>query len=381
MADKVLLIGVDALGQEAVVSLPSLATSNVRALQAALTQGIGQFAEAAVETLINPDAQQLRQAITRFATNATPGDLRLLYLYSAGLMDCQQGTLYFNTHGTQLENLTTTAVSIDFLRGTLDQCLSAHQAVIVDFYDSAVVAPEVSVAALPTLAHLASDHRAVLVGNSVPPNLNQARQGGSPYTRLLVQGITSEWTDLDANGIITAAELYRHIRQAAQTEALSLRTGLYAPGDSDQVQLIELPVYQPTLEYRRSVEEYVEADDGVVSEESRRVLDFLAENLALDAATVAVIEAEVLEPFQRKQQQRQEYEAVFRQAIALENPPQRAIRRRLHYLQRRLELSEAEVQSIETTVLPPVPVEVTVRSQRNRPDTLTPVATLQSTAE
>lgn len=380
MADKVLLIGVDALEQEAVVSLPSLATCNVQAIYGALTQGIGPFRAAAVETLINPDAQQLRQAITRFATNAAVGDLRLLYLYSAGLMNAQQGTLYFNTHGTHVENLTTTAVSIDFLRGTLDQCLSAHQVVIVDFYDSVAVAPEVGATAVPKLAHLASNHRAVLVGNSVPPSLKQLRRGGSPYTRLLVQGITSEWADLDADGAITAAELHRHIRQVAQAESLILRTGLYAPGDSAQVQLIQLPLYEPTLEYRRSVEEYVAANDGVILEENRPILDFLAENLGLDAATVVEIEAEVLQPFQRKQQQRQEYETVFRQAIALENPPQRAIRRRLHYLQRRLGLSEAEVQTIESTMLPPEPVEVTVR-QLNYTTARPPVAALQPTAE
>ncbi|NJN03045.1 MAG: hypothetical protein HC816_11575 [Leptolyngbyaceae cyanobacterium RM1_1_2] len=170
------------------------------------------------------------------------------------------------------------------------------------------------------------------------------------YTQILIEGIRTELADINGDSIISADELHHYIYRKTKEASLEIYPFMYALGDSAHLTLMQLPAYTPEQEYRRSVEEYVSANYGTVTPQSRRVLDFLKENLGLSSQIAAALEAQVLLPHEEKRQKLEQYQQVYIEAIQLENPPHPIIRRRLRSLQRLLHLSDDEVRFAEEQI-------------------------------
>ncbi|MFE4107513.1 caspase family protein [Almyronema epifaneia] len=346
MTNKALLVGVDKTG----VWLPSnplgAATETIQALREVITSEKGPFQTTEVETLINPDAQQTRQAIARLCTNAEVDDLRLLYFFGAGLMEAETRKVYLAAANTDPHYLQTTAVSADFLKGSLDSSLSQRQMVILDCGWYGTLSENSSILGSVNLAHLASEHRVVLTCGG--QSLTMTAKGPLPlYTQILIEGIRTELADINGDSAISAAELHHYIYREIHETDLEIYPFLYALGNSAQLTLMQLPTYAPEQEYRRSVEEYIAADYGTLTPQSRKVLDFLRQNLDLPTQVAEAIEAQVYLPHQEKRQKLDQYQQVYLEAIQLENPPRQIIRRRLRSLQRRLELTDDEIRFVE----------------------------------
>ncbi|WP_346293635.1 caspase family protein [Sphaerothrix gracilis] len=346
MTNKALLIGIDRTG----AWLPShplgAATQTVQALREVIISEHGPFQKAEVETLINPDAQQMRQAVTRLCTNAAAEDLRLLYFFGAGLMTAETKEIYLAATNTDPHYLQTTALSAAFLKGSLDSSLSQRQIMILDCSWYGALTENSSILGSVNLAHLASENRVVLACSG--QSLTLTDKGPLPlYTQILTEGIRTELADINGDGAISAAELHHYIYREIHEANLEIYPFLYALGDSAQLTLMQLPAYTPEQEYRRSVEEYVAASYGTLTEQSRKILDFLRANLALSSQVAEAIEAQVLLPHTEKRQKLDQYQQVYLEAIQLENPPRQIIRRRLRSLQNQLQLTNDEVQFVE----------------------------------
>lgn len=355
MSRKALLIGLNVYSFIESKQADSPALQNLEALQQVLLSNIGQFEEADIETLINPDAQQIRQAIERFSSHCRPRDLRLLYFCGLGLIDPHTHRFYLAGYDTQPQNLLNTAISDEFMRGLLSRSHSRRQVVLLD---TCWGQPEVTPAAgIPTsqahwlMAPLAGEHRAVLVAQNAAEGWSLADSGLSEYTHSLIEGIETGLADMGADGMISIDDLHQYLEQ--NLERLSLRTQalLHAPGESSEIQLFHLSQYVPETEYRRSVEEYVTKDQGAITDQSRQVLDFLRTHLGISPEVSQAIEADVLRPYQERQERLNRYEQVFTEAIQLENPPRKSIRRWLRHLQQTLSLTYADVTPIEARIL------------------------------
>lgn len=350
MARKALLIGLDVYGFATSRDSCSPALANLDAFRQVLHSSIGQFQEEDVETLINPDDQQMRQAVERLSSHCRPHDVRLLYICGLGLVDCSSGQFYLPGYNTQPDRLLNTALSADFICGMLDSSHCRNQLIMLDV---CWATPEGAGQALKgayveqLLNRLATSYRAVLLAQNPAAGWAITEAGLSEYTYCLTEGIDTGLADIGADGFISVADLQQYLEQSLERFSRQTQAFLQAPAASAEIQLFKLPQYDPEAEYRRSVEEYVTKDQGQISEQSRQVLNFLQAHLGLVADLGQRIEAEVLRPFQERQERLQRYETAFAEAIALENPPRKSIRRWLRHLQHSLALSYEDVAQIE----------------------------------
>lgn len=328
---------------------------NLQAVEAVLRSDVAQFSEGDIEILVDADAQQLRQAIEHFGAHCSHDDLRLLYFCGLGLIDDRTGKSYIATCDTQPHNLSTTAVSDDFMRGVLGKCHSHRQLLCVDSGLPLLMEGEMARDIHPYanghnadfFSHIASDHRAILTGVNLFDGSSRRSTEVSCFTHHLVEGIESGLADLGADGYISVLDIYQYLQLQIHEEDWNGKISLYAPETSADIRLFKLPQYQPEVEYRRGVEEYVAAEGGMIGAQGRSVLDFLRHNLGLTLEVSEKIEAEVLRPYQERQARLQQYEAAFREAIELENPPGRSLRRWLKHLQQNLSLSFEDTAEIE----------------------------------
>jgi Caspase domain len=358
MARKALLIGLDVYSFAAGRDSCSPALANLDAFSQVLHSSIGQFQEEDVETLINPDDQQMRQAIERLSSHCRPHDVRLLYICGLGLVEWSSGQFYLPGYNAQPERLLNTALSTDFICGLMDSSHCRNQLILLDvcwaapeaLLEGSFVGPRQALKGAqtePLLSRLATSYRAVLLAQNPATGWVTTEAGLSEYTHCLTEGIDTGLADVGADGFISVADLQQYLEQSLERLSLQTQARLQAPAASAEIQLFKLPQYDPEAEYRRSVEEYVTKDQGQISDQSRQVLNFLRAHLGLVADLGQRIEAEVLRPFQERQERLQRYETAFAEAIALENPPRKSMRRWLRHLQHSLALSAEEVTQIE----------------------------------
>lgn len=357
MGNKALLIGVDSHELDPVL-YPADDIQRLHYLKSILLAETEAFQDQDIIVLLNPDVQQMRQAIATFSLNVThKQDLRLLYIATAGIIAPQTPfpTLYLAAYGSQPDCLGDSALSLDFLRGTLNSSHSDRQAVLFDCSWASTVtdgfnaqrpSPE-----LTHLAYLPSAHRVILSHQPRRAASVELWETGATYLQLLTEGLTTQMADLDGDGMISTQDLHGYLEYEAADVQAPWHPVIYGDNPNVSLSLFKLPSFEPALEYRRSVEEAVTEDNGQISTLSRQVLDFLRDKLSLAVDQTQAIEADVLRPYQEKQYKLQEYQAVFLEAIQIESPPRRAIRRRLRYLQRFLNLSDRDVQLAETQAL------------------------------
>ncbi|MBD0334558.1 MAG: caspase family protein [Cyanobacteria bacterium Co-bin13] len=376
MGRKALLVGLNVYSYMDDESV-SPALQNLKALKQVLHSDIGQFPEDAVETLINPDAQQIRQAIERLSSHCRPNDLRLFYFCGLGLIDLPTGGLYLTGYDTHPLNPMATAVSGDLLRGMLSASHCRQQITIFDAR-WAVVGADVSEAlgsghTNRLVAQLAGEYRAVLMAqNGFNSGWSRTAAGLSDYTHCLIEGVDSGLADLGADGFVSIADLHQYVEQSLDQLKSPVQAALYAPGRSADVQLFQLPQFKPEQEYRRSVEDYATQGQGNISEQGRQILIFLQQNLGIPGDVGQAIEADVLRPYRERQERLQHYEKIFAEAIQLENPPRKSMRRWLRHQQQTLGLTYEEVSQVEARLIAPNTLPFSRQPQRLEPPRIEP---------
>ncbi|MEM9164901.1 MAG: hypothetical protein AAGC54_17760 [Cyanobacteria bacterium P01_F01_bin.4] len=376
MGKQILLIGLSAGELAAEHPGPSPAIANVTALKQTLLTEIADLRDDQIVTLINPKLRQLRHEIVRMNYRCRRGDLCLIYYTGCGVIDADSGMIYLPAKDTQLDRLTDTSISGDFIRRALPAMRDGlNRVMILDCLWGAVPSQQIvetdhfaadSFEPRPpqkgtnhgrsltqSLPHLADYNCALLtaLGSAARP-WPMTDLGLSLYTHALIKGITTGLADLDADGDISVGDLQAYLSQSlAEADVESLPIALYAPSDSPQIALMSAPAYSPEREYRRSVEEYVQRYQGHIPPASRDILEFLRRQLGITIDQSQAIEADVLQPFDDREEICDRYRDAFQAAVQLESPLGTPLKKWLRHLQQQLTLSHDDVCAIEAQVL------------------------------
>ncbi|NEO97552.1 MAG: hypothetical protein F6K58_02335 [Symploca sp. SIO2E9] len=319
MAKVALLIGVSEY--ESFTPLPG-AVKDVEAIKQVLQNPyMGKFEAKDVQALVNPEPQEMREAIEFLFYGRQKTDLVLLYFSGHGIKD-DLGKLHFGTRLTrknpQGELVFSTAVSASFVHEIMDssRSRSRRKVVILDCCFSGAFAEGLKAkddGSLDIKTQLGGEGRAVLTSStSTQYSFEKPEENLSIYTRYLVEGIETGAADEDRNGLIYAGELHDYAKRKVRAVAPAMKPEFFPSKEGAKILIAEAPVSDPKLKYRREVEHL--ADRGVISYVDHNVLEVYRKKLGLSRDEAAIIEDEVIRPYQEYQKNLQLYKDAFRQA-------------------------------------------------------------------
>ncbi|MBS9386812.1 MAG: substrate-binding domain-containing protein [Dolichospermum sp. BR01] len=345
MAKIALLIGVSEY-EPGLTPLPA-ATKDVEAMQQVLENpDIGGFDE--VKVLVNPPRQEMEEAIEMLFDDRQKDDLLLLFFSGHGIKD-EEGNLYFATRNTRKNLLQSTTVSAKVVHQVMKNSRSKREVVILDCCFSGAFGKELSAKGdgfVDIKNQLGGEGRAVLTSSS-STQYSFELQGAdtSTYTRYIVEGLETGAADRDEDGSISVDELHEYARSKIQEATPAMKPEIYAVKEGYKIQLAKAPIDDPKLKYRREVEYWVR--DGEIDNLGRITLDNLQKKLGLTPDEAAAIEAEVLKPYQDREENLQEYQKAFLQTIKGKFRVSDKTRAELKRLQQVLGLRDEDTAKIE----------------------------------
>jgi DNA-binding beta-propeller fold protein YncE/uncharacterized caspase-like protein len=188
-----------------------------------------------VQMLINEPTSRVGEAIGEFYASAERDDLTLLYFSGHGLKD-DNGRLYLAMKNTKRERLRFSALPAHMVDEAVEDSPARQKILILDCCYAGAYTVErfaKSDAAIHTKAELGGRGRIVLTATD---SRQYAFEGSeihgeaaqSVFTRHVVEGLRTGAADLDADGDITADELYRYVYDAVVAEQPSQRPKQYA---------------------------------------------------------------------------------------------------------------------------------------------------------
>jgi branched-chain amino acid transport system substrate-binding protein len=347
MAKLALLIGVSEYEHD-LTPLPG-AAKDVEAMQRVLQHPeIGDFAR--VIALTNPAPQAMREAIETLFSGRTKDDLVLLYFSGHGIKD-ESGQLYFATRITRKneygELVKSTAVAASVVRDFMDNSRSKQQVMILDCCFSGAFAQGLSVKGdgfVDVRKQLGGEGRAVLTSST-----STQYSFDSIYTHYLVDGLETGAADLDNDGEVSVEELHEYTKQNVQQAAPAMKPEIYPFKEGYKI-LLARARNEPQLRYRKTVERLCASSE--ISNTGRRILTALRESLRLSLEETKAIETEVLEPYERRKNNLQEYEQAFIEAIQRGYPISDKTHDELKDLQKVLGLRDEDIAPIESRLMP-----------------------------
>ncbi|WP_152589074.1 caspase, EACC1-associated type [Nostoc sphaeroides] len=330
---------------------------------------MGDFAEADIQKLENPDPQKMQEAIETLFSDRRKDDLVVLYFSGHGIKD-ESGKLHLATRLTrknpQGRLIKSTTVPASFVHNIMSDSHCKRQVVILDCCFSGAFAEGWSAkddGSLDIRAELGGEGRVVLTSSTATEYSFQQQEANlSIYTRYLIEGIETGAADLDSDGAVSVDELHEYAKRKVQKAAPAMQPEIYAVKEGFKILLSKAPIGDPKLKYRKEVEIY--ANRGEISIIGRRILDALRQKLGLLPEETAAIEAEVLKPYREYQQKLQQYEQALVDAIGREQTLSDYTRNDLRRYQEILGLRDEDIASIETRISPkngsfPFPDKVT----------------------
>jgi hypothetical protein len=352
MAKVALLIGVSEYGS-GLNPLPS-AVRDVKAVQQVLQPlEMGGFDE--VKLLLNPNPPVMRQAIEGLFSERNENDLVLLFFSGHTLQD-DSGKLYFATSITskssRAELIRVSTIPAGFVCELMDKSPCKRQVVILDCCSSHVSNREMAEndeLFVDIKTQLGGKGRAILASfTSIENSFNSENFSHSGYTHYLVDGIITGAADRDSDGLISVEELHEYASTKIQVASPAVKPAFHPVEGGYKIPLVFAPIDDPRLKYRKEVENWVNQEE--ISEVGRPILEQLAERLQLTSKDCAVIEAEVLKPYQEYQEKLQLYEQEIEKAIDKNLPIEDIERMALKSLQQSLGLRNEDVIPIEERI-------------------------------
>jgi branched-chain amino acid transport system substrate-binding protein len=353
MAKLALLIGVSEY-QPGLNTLPAT-TKDIEALKKVLQNPeIGNFTE--VKTLINPDRQEMGEAIEGIFSDRSKDDLVLLYFSGHGIKD-ESGKLYFansitrkNTSGVLFK---ATAVAASYIHDIMNSSRSKRQVVILDCCFSGAFADGVLVkddGFVDIKNQLGGEGRAILTSStSTQYSFEESNGDLSTYTRYLVQGLETGAADRESDSWISVDELHEYVRRKVQEASPAMNPQIYASKEGYKIQLAKAPVDDPKFKYRQEVEYW--ATEGQISEIGQAALDELRKSLGLTEIETNLIEEDVIKPHKDYRRKLERYTEVFKTAVQQTFPLSERVRVDLARLQQSLGLNEGDIALIEAPIL------------------------------
>ncbi|MBT9311677.1 caspase family protein [Leptothoe kymatousa] len=360
MGKHILLVGVEA---EHLTPGPSPAIANVTALQQALLTEIEEVRDDQITTLLNPNLGELRHALALMTYRCRRGDLCMIYYTGCGVI-APNGTLYLPASDTDGKNLSTTAISSDYIRQALPSVKeNIHRVMILDCLWRTLppaAVKKMSPANHPEvdrlgLSRLADCNAIVLTARGSLANPWPVTDLGlSLYTQRLIDGLTSGLADMDADGGISVNDIQSYMGHSLGESNADLWPMM--AHDENQVNgadrpLMSIKTYSPEREYRRSLESYAKRHRGHIPGDCRNVLEFLRHQLGLTVHQGQLIELDVMAPYTDHQDNCDRYRQALMTAFSLENPLGQPLKKWLRHLQGELALTHEDVAAIETQLL------------------------------
>ncbi|MFN5991099.1 MAG: caspase, EACC1-associated type [Dolichospermum sp.] len=351
-----LLIGVSEY-QSGFSPLPTT-VKDVEAIQEVLVNPeIGEFAAENVTVLKNPQKPDMEEAIHDLYDNRQRDDLLLLYFSGHGLIN-DDGNFYFSTSSTKKKNasfLPYLAVAASYVHECMKKSKSKRKVVILDSCFSGAFSQGMTAkdgGFINIGQHLGGQGTAILTASTSTQYAYE--EEGSEfgiYTRYLVDGIKTGAADKDGDGSISIDELHEYVSSKVQEVAPAMTPKIYPVEEGHRIILAKSPQDDPNLKYRKEVEECASEDEGEISFINRQSLNVIQKKLGLTIDIAQRIEAEVLEPYQKRQEKSQTYEKAFCQLIEQKYPISEKSRKQLQRLQNSLNLRDEDIASIEERIL------------------------------
>src|SRR4028119_83481 len=310
MVKVALLIGVSQYGA-GFNQLPA-AAKDVEAMQRVLLHpDMGDFEQ--VQSLIDPDPQEMGTAIENLFGDGSRDDLVVLFFSGHGIKD-ESGNLYLATRTTRKNArgglIRSTAIAARFVQEIMSDSRMRRQVVILDCcfsgaFGEGLLAKDDS--SVDVRRQLGGEGRVVLTSSaSTQYSFEQQGSDLSIYTRYLVEGIETGAGDTNSDGFVSILELHEYAASKVQQEAPAMTPKIIVIKDKGfEIVLAKARVADPKLKYRKATSRYANA--GTIRPAGRAVLNTLRQQLELTADEAAAIEAEVLRPYQERLANLQQY--------------------------------------------------------------------------
>ena len=350
MAKVALLIGVSEYGT-GLNPLPG-AVEAVEAVQRVLQPSeMGGFDE--VKQLLNPNPPLMREAIETLFSGRTQDDLILLF-FSGHVVQDDNGQLYFATSITRkssrAELIRVSAVPASVVHELMSNSSSMRQVVILDGCFSRLSVPEeitrIGDSTVELKTQLGGKGRAILTSFTFTDDCSVSQSfDHSVYTRYFVEGIRTGAADLNRDGWISVEESHQYASNKVLIAAPAIKPEFYAIADGNHIRLMKAPIDDAKLMYRQATERSVSR--GVISEAACHSLEQLAKSLQLTTEDCAVIQDEVLRPYQVYQAKLQHYQRELATAISKNSSLDTQQRESLRNVQQSLGLRDEDVAPFE----------------------------------
>ncbi|MFK3981923.1 type VII secretion protein EccCb [Micromonospora sp. NPDC050397] len=172
--------------------------------------------------LENESKSAVERAIETMLRTAGPEDLILLYFSGHGIRSTKRGRLYLAVANTELDALSSTAVSASFVRELLDESDAASSVILLDCcYSGAFEGHGLkSTDDLPIDGELSAGYgRYVITATNSVERADDGRPATevtprlrSAFTETIIQGLSTGAADITGNGRITPEDLWRYVR-------------------------------------------------------------------------------------------------------------------------------------------------------------------------
>ncbi|MFI7490312.1 type VII secretion protein EccCb [Micromonospora echinaurantiaca] len=172
--------------------------------------------------LENESKSSIERAIESMLRAAGPEDLVLLYFSGHGVRSSKRGRLYLAVANTEVDHLSSTAVSASFVRELLDESDAASSVILLDCCYSGAFEGH----GLKTTDDLAIDGelrtgygRYVITATNSVERADDGRPASettsrlrSAFTETIIQGLSTGAADITGQGRITPDDLWRYVR-------------------------------------------------------------------------------------------------------------------------------------------------------------------------
>ena len=178
-----------------------------------------------IQTVLNAPAHTITRTMERFFADRGVDDLLLLHYSGHGVKD-ETGDLYFAAANTELEYLSATGVSSDFVNRLMSRTRARRVVLLLDCCYAGAFERGLGTrgdSSLHLEERLSGRGRAVITASTAMEYAFEgtdldATQEGSPsvFTSALVQGLSSGDADQDQDGMIGLDELYEYVYDAVR---------------------------------------------------------------------------------------------------------------------------------------------------------------------
>ncbi len=254
--------------------------------------------------LLNPQRQELAEAIENLFAERTADDTLLLYFSGHGVKD-ERGVLHLAVPQTRKrangELSKATALGAHVIHDSMERSRSRRQIVILDSCFSGAFARNMAAkdsGVVDIASQLGGDGRAVLTASSSTQYAYGADgRNLSAYTHLLTEGILTGAADINNDGLITVDELHEYVKLKLKTASVAMTPMIFTVREGYRIVVCRSAKSDPAGRYQHEVQTLASAGNGTISAVGRIVLDNLRAQLSIDHAKARVIEHGVLEPY------------------------------------------------------------------------------------